>query len=139
LCRARVTLAVHPLCGEEIVVLAEHGEQCVRAETADGKQRLLAVDWTSLRPRPEPLVLGGRAVRLAPTALRALSGWVAARTPAPSRGGQKVASPIAERDNGSDGGEGTSAPAAGAVAAVVGQARLQSAARRGGRGTRGGR
>lgn len=49
LCRAHVTLAVHPLYGGEIVVLAKHGEQVVRAETADGKLRHVPLDWTSQR------------------------------------------------------------------------------------------
>ena len=70
-----------------------YGRDAVWVETSDGKLRLLPLAWTTLRPRPEPLAVEGRAVRLAPEALRELTAWVAARAPEPeaSDGGRIAA------------------------------------------------
>jgi len=61
-------------------VITMHGRNAVWAETCDGRARLLPIAWTTLRPRPEPLALRGRAVHWAPEALRELALWTAARS-----------------------------------------------------------
>lgn len=71
---------VHPRFGEEVAVVSVYGRSCVRVETVDEQLLLLPVAWTTLRPRAEPLAMEGRAVLLAPEALRELAAWVAART-----------------------------------------------------------
>jgi hypothetical protein len=127
-----VTLAVHPLCGEELVVTAAYGRSAVRAETADGRIRLLPLAWTSLQPRPDPLAVEDRVVRLAPDALRSLASWIRARVD-----NQKLG--LADReDHKRDDGVGKLAPRSAAAAAMVGEARAPEARRRGERkrGTR---
>lgn len=129
---ARVTLAVHPLFGQELAVRSAHGPDGVRVETADGKLRLLPLAWTSLRPRGEPLAHEGQLVRLAPEALLELAAWVKARgtRPEPSaRDGEKFAPEIDPGDKTAD-GKGF---ARGSVSAtsVVGQARSHKTGRRG--------
>jgi len=127
-----VTLAVHPLRGEELTVTAAYGRGAVRAETADGTIRLLPLAWTSLQPRPDPLALDGHVVRLAPEALRALASWVHARVD-----GEKL--DLSDReDHKPVDGVSKLAPASPAAAAVVGKARAPEARRRGQRkkGTR---
>jgi hypothetical protein len=74
-----VTLTVHPRFGEELDVLRPYGRQAVWVETSEQRVITLPLAWTTLCPRPEPLVARGRTVRLAPEALRELAGWVAAR------------------------------------------------------------
>ena len=113
-------------------MLGAYGRSAVWAETSDGKLRLLPLAWTSLYPRPEPLTLDGRAVRLEPEALRALSAWVSARLEC-----KKLDSTDREDQKPRD-GVGDRAGARAAVAAVVGQARSPDSQRRGHpkRGTR---
>jgi hypothetical protein len=67
------------LCGEQVEVVARHGRHALRVEQTDGQVRLLPVAWTDLVPRRAALIVNGRPVRLAPTALRELSAWVAVR------------------------------------------------------------
>jgi len=67
------------LYGEEVEVVARHGRHALKVEQPDGQVRLLPVAWTDLVPRPAALTVNGRPVRLAPTALRELSAWVAVR------------------------------------------------------------
>ena len=74
-----MALAVHPRFGEEVTIRGTGGRILVWVEMSDGRVRSLPVAWTSLHVRDEPLALDGRAVRLAPQALLALSGWVAVR------------------------------------------------------------
>jgi hypothetical protein len=75
-----VTLAVHPRFGEDLAIVGAYGRSAVWVETFDGGDlRMLPLSWTSRHPRPEPLASQGRAVRLAPEALRELAAWVAAR------------------------------------------------------------
>lgn len=74
-----ITLRVHPLFGQPILVLRRYGPDAVWAELQDGRLTILPIQWTSLRPRPKPLRYQGRPVRLAPEAVRALAGWVTAR------------------------------------------------------------
>ncbi len=119
-----VTLAVHPLCGGELIVTTAYGRNGVRAETADGTIRLLPLAWTSLQPRPDPLALDDHAVRLAPDALRALACWVHARVE-----DQKL--DLVDREDHKPGdGVGKRAPIGAAAAAVVGKARAPQARRR---------
>jgi hypothetical protein len=119
-----VTLAIHPLCGEELTVIAAYGRSAVQAETAEGKLRLLSLAWTSLQPRPNPLAFEGHVVRLAPDALHALASWVAARS-----GCQKL--DLADReDQKPDNVVGKHVAAGAAAAAMVGQARPPAALRR---------
>ena len=61
-------------------MVSAHGRNGVRVETLDEQLMFLPVAWTTLRPRAEPLAVDGRAVLLAPEALRELAAWVAART-----------------------------------------------------------
>ena len=103
---------------------AAYGRSAVRVETADGTIRLLPLDWTNLQPRPDPLVLDGHVVRLAPDALRALACWVHARTD-----GQKL-DLVDREDHKPDDGVGKLSPTSAAAAAVVGQARAPEARRR---------
>jgi hypothetical protein len=127
-----VTLAVHALCGEELIVTATYGRSAVRAETADGRIRLLPLAWTNLQPRPEPLAVEGRIVRLAPDALRSLASWIGARVH-----DQKL--DLTDREDHKRGdGVGKLASRGAAAAAVVGKARAPEARRRGERkrGTR---
>jgi hypothetical protein len=77
---AKVALAVHPRFGEEVAVVSVYGRNGVRVETFDEQLMLLPLAWTTLRPRAEPLAVKGRAVLLAPEALRELAAWVAARS-----------------------------------------------------------
>jgi len=72
---------VHPWFGETVHVIRPHGRTAVFVERDDGDKRLIPVAWTDLRPRPEPLQVRGRSVRLAPAAARELSAWVAERSP----------------------------------------------------------
>ena len=115
-----MTLAVHPLFGQELAVRSSYGPDAVWVETTDGKLRLLPLAWTSLVPRRESLEIDGQVVRLAPEALLDLAAWVAARaeraTPAISK---KIAAKICTGDNSGDGKR----PRRGATAAVVGKAR----------------
>jgi hypothetical protein len=72
-------LPVHPLYGQQVEVVERYGHHALRVEQPDGQLRLLPVAWTDLVPRPAALAVQGRAVRLAPEALRELGAWVAAR------------------------------------------------------------
>ena len=133
-----MTLAVHPLFGQDLAIRSVHGQDGVRVETADGKLRLLPVAWTSLRPHGEPLEHKGQAVLLAPEALIELTAWVKARRARPEPGGgegKKFAPRIDRGDNAADGEN--SARGSVSTAAVVGQARSHTARRRGERGRRG--
>lgn len=118
-----MTLAVHPLFGEEVSVVAMYGRHGVWAETSDGKLRLLPVAWTSLHPRREPLEMGGRSVRLSPEALGELSAWVSARLDV-----KRLDAVDPEDQKPCDDGDGPRARAD--VAAVVGQAGPPGAPRR---------
>ena len=75
-------------------MVSVYGRNGVRVETVDEQMMFLPVAWTTLRPRAEPLAVKGRAVLLAPEALRELAAWVAARAPAEQardgRNGQEV-------------------------------------------------
>jgi hypothetical protein len=109
-----------------------YGRSAVRAEAPDGRIRLLPLAWTNLQPRPDPLVLEGRVVRLAPDALRSLASWVCARVH-----DQKL--DLADReDHKRADGVVKPAPRSPAAAAMVGKARAPEARRRGQqkRGTR---
>jgi hypothetical protein len=53
----------------------------IRAEDVDGREWIIPLAWTSLRPRAAPLTHNGVPVRLAPDAVLALAAWVAARLP----------------------------------------------------------
>ena len=128
-----MTLAVHPRFGEEISVLAAYGRGAVQVETPDGRLRLLPLAWTDLHPRPDPLTVEGRSVRLAPEALLALSAWVRARVDG------KVLDPTDLEDQKSVDGVDKGTRAGTAVVAVVGQARSPGFTRRVGSGKRGGR
>jgi hypothetical protein len=135
-----VTLAVHPLFGRELAVHSSYGPEAVWAETRDGKLRLLPLAWTSLRPRGEPLVHKGQAVRLAPEALLELAAWVGARAarsePSPGEG-EKFA-PLNDSGNKARHGRGSSRRAVPA-AAVVGEARSHESGGRGEQRPQGGR
>jgi hypothetical protein len=76
---ATIRLPVHPLYGERVEVVARYGRHALRVEQPDGQLRLLPIAWTDLVPRPAPLTVKGRPVRLAPDAMRDLDAWVAAR------------------------------------------------------------
>jgi hypothetical protein len=147
-----VTLAVHPRFGERIAVIGAHGKDGICAETRDG-ERLLPIAWTSLRPRAEPLVRGGRRVRLSPEGLRDLARWTASRMQAArgkqvghfnkhveNRGPDGNASGGAkdrERDETTDDGIGKHSGAGDrSPVAVVGEARATDTDRRTRRGTR---
>ncbi len=70
---------MHPNVGSALTALRRHGPDMVRAEDADGREWIVPVAWTSLRPRVAPLTHEGVPVRLAPDAALALAAWVAAR------------------------------------------------------------
>lgn len=74
-----MTLDIHPWFGQKVTILESYGSHSVMAEDASGQVRRIPVTWTSLRPKPAALTLGGRRVRLGPEELRDLSQWVSAR------------------------------------------------------------
>jgi hypothetical protein len=78
--RAKITLAIHPGFGEEVVVRRCHGAGRVLVETKAGQHFLLPIEWTDLKP---PALVAavhvGRTVHLAPGALEQLASWVEAR------------------------------------------------------------
>jgi hypothetical protein len=74
----RVTLAVHPWFGHELVILGPRGSS-IRGELPDGRTCDMPLAWTDWRPRPAALALGGKPVRLEPAALMSLAAWVADR------------------------------------------------------------
>src|SRR5262249_49152122 len=124
----------------QAVVVSPYGRHAIWAETSDGKLRLLPLAWTSLQPRPAPLALDGRPVRLDPAALREMAAWVVARRPARRfRDREEVAMRIGEREKRGDGSAGPGPAGAEPAAAVVGQAGPPDAARGGERRERGAR
>jgi hypothetical protein len=83
---AKITLAVHPRCGEQVAVWRGHGPGAVWAELSDGSLTILPTAWTDLEPRSATPEAGGK---LALEALVQLARWVAARRAAPE-GRQEV-------------------------------------------------
>jgi hypothetical protein len=86
--RATITLAIHPRFGEEFVVRWSYGTGSVRLETAQGRQLIVPLEWTDLRPRVLQTLHAGRTVHLEPVALQELARWVEAR--AAARGHKKL-------------------------------------------------
>lgn len=76
---AVLTFPIHPGFGSALTVLRHYGPDMVRVEDAEGREWIIPVAWTSLRPRTAPLSHGGVPVHLAPDAVLALAAWVAAR------------------------------------------------------------
>jgi hypothetical protein len=56
---ATIRLAVHPLYGERVEILARYGRDGLRVEQPDGQLRVLPVAWTDLVPRPAALAVRG--------------------------------------------------------------------------------
>ena len=123
---------MHPLEGHELTIVKKYSETALLVETADGVPRVMPLAWTSLVPRPDPLTIGGRAVRLSPEGLRTLAPWVVAKIDR-----QKLASADREDQKPGD-GLSDQLRADGTATAVVEQARAQQTQRRGRRkrGTR---
>lgn len=80
LSESRITLAVHPRCGETIWILSSHGADEVCVELLDSDVRIMPVAWTSLYPRPTKLSINGRDVRLAPDSAVPIACWIDMRT-----------------------------------------------------------
>src|SRR5207253_4212389 len=114
----RVTLAVHPWCGNELVILGPRGSS-IRGELPDGRTCDMPLAWTDWCPRPAPLAVNGKPVRLDPAALVALAAWIADR--------RKLDLAETEDQKRPDGGE----PARGdaSASAVVGEARASRSGR----------
>src|SRR5262249_30261652 len=122
------------------VLVAADGRHAVGAGPPDGRLRLLPLAWTSLQPRPAPLALDGRPVRLDPAALREMAAWVVARRPARRfRDREEVAMRIGEREKRVDGSAWPRPAGAEPAAAAVGQAGPRDAAGGGERRERGAR
>lgn len=78
--RARITLAIHPSFGEEVVVCRSHGAGVVLVQASDGRHFMLPTGWTDLKPPAlVAAVHKGQAVHLAPDALLELAAWIEAR------------------------------------------------------------
>ena len=76
---AKITLKVHPFCGDTVRVLKPYGPDRVWVEHAEGDVRIIPVAWTDLWPRCDVAAVGDRKVLLTPLVLRGLAAWVAAR------------------------------------------------------------
>jgi hypothetical protein len=121
----RITLPVHPWCGQEVLVLAARGEREVHAELPDGRRCYLPLVWTDRHPRRVAEMVGGVPVRLTVTGVRSLAVWISDRR----KDRQKLDS--ADRDAEKSHDEIVERPAA--AVAVVGEARasgIERAARR---------
>lgn len=75
----RVTLPVHPWCGQEVLVLAARGDHEVHVELPNGRRCYLPLIWTDRHPRREADVLRGEPVRLTVAGLRPLAVFIASR------------------------------------------------------------
>jgi hypothetical protein len=131
----RITLAVHPRYGEEAQVLRGYGPDAVWLEWQDGQITIVPKSWTSLVPRPGPLRVRGRPVRLSPDVAKTLALWVEARRlerRAPSR--RKVAAAIIPTDKVENGQPQRPEGSDRAAAPVVEQAGAPGHCRRSGRG-----
>lgn len=73
---AIITLKVHPLFGQTVRIRSRHGPAALWVETAGGRVAIVPRSWTDRGDNAIPLEVDGRAVRLAPEALRALAAWV---------------------------------------------------------------
>jgi len=143
-----INLAVHPWCGETVVVLRGYGRDGLWVERENGELRIVPASWTALRPRPEVCVMRGREARLSTEGVRELARWVRARLGRSRREfdlvsgkGEKLERRgirTGERSRQNHGGsDGEAAPGRGAAAApVVGQAGAPDDGRRGGQNRR---
>jgi hypothetical protein len=78
----RITLAAHPWCGEEVMVVRRHARAArphVWVERASGEVRIVPIAWTDLEPRPAPLVADRQPICLGPREALALATWIEAQ------------------------------------------------------------
>ena len=87
--KARISLRVHPWCGEEVAVVSRVGDESVLVEHADGFRRVIPLSWTELVPVIEAASVAGHEAKLTPRVAHVLALWVAARVERASKQSRK--------------------------------------------------